>query len=80
MLKLSLVLLVASGLFSGSLGLGGPINRRRGKDNELQIDLPEGAASVEIAAEPGASSEVADLREGRNLANVFPFVGGERGE
>lgn len=110
-------------------GLGGPVNRRRAKENELQvgegsvpsnqnlmqtlallinerqefadmaadfsifatdlrnspssfqIDLPE-ASSVEIASPDAAVSSALDEgeREGRNLAAVFPFVGGERGE
>lgn len=53
---------------------GGPTKRRRGKDNELDISLVEGAA-------PGAEGEPEfGARDGRNLANVFPFVGGDRGE
>jgi len=53
------------GLASSALGAGGPTLRRGAKDGELQINLPEGA--------------IGENREGRNLANVFPFVGGERG-
>ena len=69
---LSKVLLVSSACVGLALGAGGPVNRRRPKENELEITLGED----ELAAAAG-SEEVG--RDGRNLANVFPFVGGDRG-
>ena len=52
--------------------LGGPVNRRRGKDNELDITSLIEPAENDIAED--------EARDGRNLANVFPFVGGDRGK
>ena len=48
-------------------GSGGPTLRRRAKEGEIAISLAEGEEGREI------------LREGKNLNNVFPFVGGNRG-
>ena len=62
--------MVSSACVGLALGAGGPVNRRRPKENELEITLGED----ELAA---AGEEVG--RDGRNLANVFPFVGGDRG-
>lgn len=62
---------------------GGPVNRRRGKDNELDISLDVGeAVNADIELEKLTVEDLEGFgdREGRNLANVFPFVGGDRGE
>ena len=73
---------------SGALGLGGPVHRRRGKENELPLlpDLNNVAIGSPDGVDDGLSlsqeleeEELLGSREGRNLANVFPFVGGETG-
>jgi hypothetical protein len=55
-------------------GVGGPSRRRKQKADPLAI------SPLEESEEAANAGEVGDERSGRNLANVFPFVGGERGE
>ncbi len=61
-------------------GAGGPTNRRRQKAGPLAINAGDEAptSAAKVADETPAAGGEPD-REGRNLQNVFPFVGGERG-
>ena len=67
----SQTLLISSACVGLAVGAGGPVHRRRPKENELEITLGEDELAV---------GTVEEGRDGRNLANVFPFVGGDRGE
>lgn len=69
--KVSVLLFVSGQLLMVS-GLGGPSNRRRGKQNELAISFEE---------QDLVNDE--DLRDGRQFSveeELFPFVGGDRAD
>jgi len=82
MAKFLLVATVVAHLSLSVWAAGGPVRRRKQKAEPLAI-TPGLAAKVDeedISSGPSPDAlTTPNDRDGRNLANVFPFVGGERG-